>query len=74
MAAKPIAAPAGVGTQQRKVSAETATKARADDAPPTAMVVLAIKPWGQVYVDGKESGLRRRSKDLQSRPGGAKSP
>jgi hypothetical protein len=69
MAAKPIAAPAGVGTQQRKVSAETATKARSDDAPPTAMVVLAIKPWGQVYVDGKEVGITPPLKRLEVAPG-----
>jgi len=69
IAARRIAAPAGVVTQQRKVGAENATKARSDQAPPTAMVVLAVKPWGQVYVDGKEVGITPPLKRLEVAPG-----
>jgi hypothetical protein len=69
IAPKHIAPPAGVVTQQRKVDAETTTKARSGQAAPTAIVVLAVKPWGQVYVDGKEVGITPPLKKLEVAPG-----
>jgi hypothetical protein len=44
-------------------------KARSDQAPRSATLVLAIKPWGEVYVDGKKVGITPPLKRFEVPPG-----
>jgi serine/threonine-protein kinase len=36
---------------------------------PTALVLLAISPWGEVYVDGKSMGVSPPLAELELAPG-----
>jgi serine/threonine-protein kinase len=38
-------------------------------AGPTALVILAISPWGEVYVDGKSAGVSPPLRELELTPG-----
>ena len=69
VASKRIAASAGLVTQKPKVTAGIATRARSKQALPSATLVLAVKPWGEVYVDGKRVGITPPLKRLEVAPG-----
>lgn len=49
--------------------AEAAPAAAAMPASHTGSVVLAISPWGEVYLDGKKMGVSPPLKELQVTPG-----
>ena len=36
---------------------------------PTGRVVLAVQPWGEIYVDGKKRGFSPPTKELRLSPG-----
>jgi hypothetical protein len=58
-------------------SAETASSATTTAVPPpvpvvpkpTGRVVLAVQPWGEIYVDGKKRGISPPTKELRLSPG-----
>ena len=74
MAAKRIAAPAGVGTQQRKVGAGPRRKQDQITHRQPRRWSWRSSPGERSTSTARKSELRPRSRDLKSRPGGAKSP
>jgi class 3 adenylate cyclase len=58
--------PAGAGLWKPEPPAPAAAKAPAG---PTALVVLAISPWGEVFVDGKSAGVSPPLAELELTPG-----
>jgi hypothetical protein len=64
VASRRITVSAAALTQQPN---EAVTKA--DQAPRSATLVLAIKPWGEVYVDGKKVGITPPLKRFDVAPG-----
>jgi len=66
-------APAGPAPQPAAVQskpAETIASITLPPAPkPTGRVLLAVNPWGEVYVDGKKRGLSPPTKELRLAPG-----
>lgn len=62
--------PGTAGTAVAGVTAGTAGTAAAPTATPgTGRVMLNIRPWGQVFVDGAERGVSPPLKSLSLRPG-----
>jgi eukaryotic-like serine/threonine-protein kinase len=80
-----VALPASVAPQPVRAQAEATPKptvaetkvaeaAAAPPAPPvapkpTGRVVLAVAPWGEIYVDGKKRGISPPTKELRLPPG-----
>jgi hypothetical protein len=48
---------------------EGTTQVKAEQGPRSATLVLAIKPWGEVYVDGKKIGITPPLKRFEVVPG-----
>jgi len=68
-AAKSDAAPAPSG-ESAPSAATAAMPPPMPVAPkPTGRVVLAVQPWGEIYVDGKKRGISPPTKELRLPPG-----
>ena len=71
-AAKPAAAAAPAKTDAAKAEAAKADAAKTDAAKtavPPANIVFAIQPWGEIFVNGKSSGVSPPMKSLKLAPG-----
>jgi hypothetical protein len=66
VASKRLAASAMPVAQKPK---ESGGQARSEPAARTATLLLAIKPWGEVYVDGKKVGITPPLKRFEVAPG-----
>jgi hypothetical protein len=66
VASKRIAASARLVAQKPK---ESASQASSEPTVRTATLLLAIKPWGEVYVDGKKVGITPPLKRFEVAPG-----
>jgi hypothetical protein len=67
IASKRVAASKRIAATARLVAQKP--KERSDQAPRSATLVLAIKPWGEVYVDGKQVGITPPLKRFEVPPG-----
>ncbi len=67
VASKHVAAPGKRLTQKSKVAA--AIKLGSAQGPKPAWLVLAVKPWGEVYVDGRKIGITPPLKRFEVVPG-----
>jgi PEGA domain len=66
---KHVAVPAKRLTQVAEVAATDVTKPEPAQPPKPAWVVLAVKPWGEVYVDGRKIGITPPLKRFEIPPG-----
>jgi len=69
--AKP-APPAPAATQPPQKAAPTEAAVTANTKPaagPTALIMLAVSPWGEVVVDGKSMGVAPPLSELELPPG-----
>ena len=64
--AKPTAQPAAVEARPAETIASITLPPAAK---PTGRVLLAVNPWGEIYVDGKKRGLSPPTKELRLPPG-----
>ena len=69
VASKHVAAPGKRLTQKSKVSAKDATTLGSAQRPKPAWLILAVKPWGEVYVDGRKIGITPPLKKFEVPPG-----
>jgi len=51
--------------EQASSTAATASEATQEIAGPAALLVFAVSPWGEVYVDGKRAGVSPPLKELK---------
>ncbi len=63
--------PAITKTVSTPASAEAAKSRAADNSPPrpSARLVLAVSPWGEIYVDGRKRGTSPPLTELRLAPG-----
>lgn len=68
---RPAPSPAATPRPPEKAApAEQATTASAKPAAgPTALIMLAVSPWGEVVVDGKSMGVAPPLSELELAPG-----
>ena len=57
------------GTQASNPSAALSPHTAAPPKPATALVMLAVSPWGEVLVDGKSAGVSPPLSELELEPG-----
>lgn len=63
-------APAALRAPEKAASADQTTTASAKPAAgPTALIMLAVSPWGEVVVDGKSMGVAPPLSELELAPG-----
>jgi len=71
-----VASTAAAGKVERAPASPAAAETVAAIAPPvpappkpTGRIVLAVQPWGEIYVDGKKRGISPPTKELRLPPG-----
>jgi class 3 adenylate cyclase len=66
----PVAAPSIPAPEAVAALAPASTPPAAKPRPaPSALVMLAISPWGEVYVDGKSAGVSPPLREIELAPG-----
>jgi hypothetical protein len=55
--------------QKRQAGADEPTKAASAQGPRSATLFLAVRPWGEVYVDGRKIGVTPPLKSFEVAPG-----